>query len=90
MNDPNVWIFFPTEVVFSVSDDGINFKQVAEIKNNIPITNQELMIKRFSTKVDNVKARYLKVFAKNIGVCPDWHKGAGGKAWIFADEVTVE
>ena len=90
LNDPNVWIFFPTEVIFSASDDGINFKQVVEIKNNIPTTNQELMIKRFSAKVDNVKARYLKVFAKNIGVCPTWHKGAGGKAWIFADEVTIE
>jgi len=23
------------------------------------------------------------------GTCPDWHKGAGGKAWIFADEIIV-
>lgn len=90
MNDPNVWIFLPIEVVFFVSDDGINFKRIADIINNIPTTNQELLIKRFTAKVDNVKARYLKVFSKNIGVCPAWHKGACGKAWISADEVTVE
>jgi len=90
LNDPNVWIFLPAEVIFSASDDGINFKQVAEIKNNIPTTNQELLIKRFSSNIENTSARYVKIFAKNIGVCPDWHKGAGGKAWIFADEVTIE
>ncbi len=90
LNDPNVWIFLPTEVVFSVSDDGINFTQIANVVNDIPGTSQELLIKRFSATVDNIKALYLKVFAKNIGVCPDWHKGAGSKAWIFADEVAIE
>jgi hypothetical protein len=28
--------------------------------------------------------------AINKAVCPEWHLGAGGKAWIFADEVTVK
>ncbi len=90
LNDPNVWIFLPTDVEFSVSDDGKNFKQIANVKNEIPSTNQDLMIKRFSAKVETISARYLKIFAKNIGVCPSWHKGAGGKTWIFTDEVTVE
>jgi len=25
-----------------------------------------------------------------VGVCPEWHKGAGGKAWLFVDEIFVE
>ncbi len=90
LNDPNVWIFLPSEVVFSVSDDGINFKRVADIVNDIPSTNTEQMIKRFSATVDVTSARYLKILAKNIGTCPPWHKGAGSKAWIFADEVIIE
>jgi len=90
LNDPNVWIFLPSEVVFSVSDDGTNFKRVADIVNDIPTTNSEQMIKRFSAKVDITSARYLKILAKNIGTCPPWHKGAGNKAWIFADEVIIE
>lgn len=90
LNDPNVWVFLPREIVFSISDDGKNFKTVADIVNNLPVTNTEQMIKRFSAKINNVTAHYLKVFAKNIGVCPPWHKGAGSKAWIFADEVVVE
>jgi len=28
--------------------------------------------------------------AKNFGNCPEWHLGAGGKSWIFIDEITVE
>ncbi len=90
LNDPNVWIFLPSEVVFSISDDGKNFKRVADIVNDIPSSNTEQMIKRFSAKVDVNSARYLKVMAKNIGTCPPWHKGAGEKAWIFADELIVQ
>ena len=37
-----------------------------------------------------LKGRYVKVLAKNRGVCPSWHPGAGGKAWIFADEISIE
>jgi len=29
-------------------------------------------------------------YAKNIKTLPDWHPGAGEKAWIFVDEVIVE
>ena len=37
-----------------------------------------------------VKARFVKVVAINTGVCPSWHAGNGGKAWLFCDEITVE
>ncbi|MFA7228994.1 MAG: chitobiase/beta-hexosaminidase C-terminal domain-containing protein, partial [Melioribacteraceae bacterium] len=90
LNDPNVWIFLPREVIFSISQDGENFKRVADILNDIPSTSTDNMIKKFSAEVDVTSARYLKVTAKNIGVCPAWHKGAGEKAWIFADEVVIE
>jgi hypothetical protein len=38
----------------------------------------------------DAKARFIKVIAKNIGQCPDWHVGKGGKAWLFIDEIVVE
>ena len=31
-----------------------------------------------------------KFIAETIGTCPAWHSGNGGKAWLFADELTVE
>jgi len=36
------------------------------------------------------EARYVRVWARNRGVCPDWHPGAGGSAWIFADEIEIQ
>ena len=36
------------------------------------------------------ETQYVKVIAKNIGLCPEWHKGAGNKSWIFADEIIIE
>ncbi len=90
LNNPDKWIFLPREVVFSVSEDGKIFKRVADIVNDIPTDNTTLMVKRFGSNVDVAPARYLKILAKNIGICPPWHKGAGGKAWIFADEVIIK
>jgi hypothetical protein len=46
-------------------------------------------LKDFSLEAGSVNARYVRVRARNIGVCPDWHKGAGSKAWIFVDEITL-
>jgi len=31
----------------------------------------------------------VRVLAKNIGALPDWHPGAGGLPWLFADEIQV-
>jgi hypothetical protein len=55
--------------------------------------NIKKSLKDFKTpKLNNIKARYIKVNAINRGFCPAWHKGAEykGKAWIFADEIEVE
>jgi len=38
----------------------------------------------------NEKVRYVRVKAENISVCPEWHPGAGGKAWLFIDEIVVK
>ncbi|MEI6681924.1 MAG: sialate O-acetylesterase [Bacteroidota bacterium] len=34
-------------------------------------------------------ARYVRVFAQNIGHCPKGHPGAGEKAWLFLDEIKI-
>ena len=39
---------------------------------------------------EQVETRYIKTHAKNLGTCPVWHPGAGGKAWILVDETIVE
>jgi alpha-N-acetylglucosaminidase len=90
LQDEGSRIFFPTGVTFSVSDDGERFREVSTIKNDIPADSAGEMIHDFSASMKTIKARYVRVKAENIGVCPKWHSGAGNKAWLFVDEIMVE
>ena len=84
------WIFLPTLAIVSFSNDGESFNQKVKIKiddgirsgsaNRIELESQDL----------NLSARFIRVEAVNRGVCPDWHPGAGGKTWIFSDEIVIE
>lgn len=83
------WIFYPTFVEYYVSNDGLDFEKVYEEKNTPDENKTESGIKEFQAKINRIEARYIKVIAKNVGICPVWHKGAGDKAWLFADEITI-
>jgi hexosaminidase len=84
------WIFYPTLVEFSVSVDGEYFTNVARFEIPIPGGHRDTSIKELEQNLTNVKARYVRVYAKNVGICPDWHPGKGDKAWLFVDEIVVE
>jgi len=47
------------------------------------------LVRDFSLSLKGEKIRYIKVRAKNIGVCPSWHVGRGEKGWIFVDEIVI-
>ncbi|GAJ04182.1 unnamed protein product, partial [marine sediment metagenome] len=47
------------------------------------------LIKEFTTNFNKTDARYVRVKVKSVGVCPDWHTGAGGKVWLFCDEIQI-
>lgn len=82
------WIWMPVDVIFSVSNDGIYYHQVARIENPVPVDNYEVIQLDLGTEL-NEKARYVKVMATSFGTIPDWHLGAGGQAWIFIDEIII-
>ncbi len=84
------WIWLPLEVKFSVSTDGKNFTQVGELPDPVPDTTGGAFVTPFNVSFPAVKARYVKVDAISRKVCPDWHIGAGGKAWLFIDEIVVK
>ena len=86
----NSWIFFPKSVEYAVSTDGKIFRTVAVIENNVPPSQKGELIKQFEQEIQPLRGQLVRVRAKNIGVCPAWHPGAGGKAWLFVDEVVVE
>jgi len=89
LQDIESWIWFPTEIEFAVSTDGTNFQVLDTITNRFADDKYGAFLKEFSVSAA-MDARYVRVRAKNYGVCPDWHRGAGGDTWIFVDEITVE
>ncbi len=88
LQDQRSWIFMPEEVHFSVSTDGKNYQNLPIIRNDIKADEEDSLMKEFTIN-KNVKARYVKVKAVNRKVVPDWHIGAGGKPWIFVDEILI-
>jgi hypothetical protein len=90
LQDITSCIFLPKYVEFSVSGDSKRFRKIARINNDSIDRTTLPLIHEFIPPLTMHKARYIKVFAKNLGVCPDWHIGHGGKAWLFTDEVVVE
>ena len=84
------WIFAPRQVSYAFSDTGDNFKTLALLPGGGLKNGSEITIHRFAQDFKDLKARFLKVTATNIGLCPPDHIGAGGKAWLFVDEIFVE
>ncbi len=86
----NSWIFLPASVELAVSTDGGAYETVGQVTNDISPRLADAIIKEFGAAFEARRARYVRVRAKTVGAVPDWHFGAGGKAWLFADEIIVE
>jgi hypothetical protein len=89
LQDIESWIFMPLTVEFSISEDGRRYRDIGGVKNTVPEDKYGATIEPFRVRFEPVKARFVRVRGINMKTCPGWHKGAGGKAWIFTDEITV-
>ncbi len=87
--DQKRWKFLPDYVTCAISKDGKNYTEPGKLKHNVPLQRESATIKTFDFKFKNTKTRYIKIFAKNIGVNPKWHRFSGGNASIFIDEIIV-
>ncbi len=90
LQDINSWIFMPLYVEFYAFRDGRHFVRLGRVNNTVPPQQASAVSKYFTLKIEPQTMRYVRVFARNRGLCPPWHKGHGGKAWIFVDEVDVK
>jgi hypothetical protein len=91
LQDITSWIFMPEFVTYAGSVDGKKFQELARVENTVSTQDKTpVVIKLFDQSIPNVKTRYIKIFAKSVLTCPEWHIGHGGKAWLFVDEVIVD
>ncbi len=89
LQDINSWIFFPEYVEYSNSVDGKSYGKAVKITTEVSLNKEGAIMRQFRIELPGIRARYLKIVAKNIGTCPPWHPGAGGKAWLFVDEIGI-
>ncbi len=87
--DQKRWTFLPDHVICSISEDGEHFVEVGKLTHDVPLKRTEALIEPFDFQFEKTKARYIKIYAKNIGVNPRWHRFSGGNASIFIDEIMV-
>ena len=90
LQDINSWVFMPTRVVFRTSVDGVEFQEVGAQENEIPETRWGPIVAPREVVFPARKVRYVQVVAASHKICPTWHKGSGGPAWIFVDEIIVK
>ena len=88
--DPPSWIFGPKRVRCESSLDGRTFTPLGERTYPAPSAAQKASIIEYAQPVAAARARFIRVYAENLGVCPAWHPGHGGKAWLFVDEIVVK
>jgi len=90
LHNAGAWIFSPEYMKIEISDNGQNFTEISNETNSHDQKSGDKQVIQLVTTFSEIKTKYLRVIAKNIGKCPDWHAGAGGNAWLFVDEIVVE
>jgi hypothetical protein len=84
------WIFLPEKITIEGSVDGNNYTRLAEQIGNVENRNFRVESVPFIFEIPDTEIRYLKITAKSLKSCPDWHRGYGQPSWIFIDELVIE
>ena len=83
------WILLPAGGSYSVSSDNKEYRPFGTFQFAEDRDLRVKFVKGTACSDKPVKARYIKVDVKGIGMCPSWHYGVGYPAWFFMDEVSV-
>ena len=89
LQDQRSWIWMPKQLVFRVSDDGKTWRDIGAVTHEMDPKADGIQVHWFGIRTQ-ASGRYVQLHAVNVGVCPEWHPGAGNECWIFADEIEVQ
>lgn len=90
----NSWIFLPRQVTVVHNKhqrDALNWNPFMDRRDiEIDLSNEK-SIHTFeqSYDINDIEARYIRLFGRNLGKVPEGHEAAGQDAWIFVDEIIV-
>lgn len=89
LQDIKSWIWYPKKVVIDVykSDDVISRYELYPGKD---LEKTEGAMRTTVSINHKGPIEHVIIKAESIGPCPPWHLGAGGKSWLFLDEIEVK
>jgi hexosaminidase len=83
-------IFLPVKLAVAVSEDGVNYTEVASQEYEIESKDApDDKITEYTFTFPETSARYIKVTGTPVDVLPEWHYNAGARVYIFFDELIV-
>lgn len=83
------WIFLPQWVKVETSADGKIYTEGPIVQNTIPADDRRVLRYTFQLDLAGVKARFIRLTARQIPACPPGHSGEGKPGWLFADELEI-
>ena len=90
LSETGAWIFLPRRVEVELSDDGETWTSAGTETFPVPGEHLPTEIREVVFDLGERSTRFVRLTAENVAHCPAWHQGAGGKCWIFIDEIVIE
>lgn len=81
------WVYPPQYVEVFASADGKTWQSLGKGSDLVKEDNNAALL---TIPFLATTARYVKVVAKNYGTIPAGQPGAGSKAWLFVDEISID
>ncbi|MCK7541623.1 MAG: hypothetical protein MZV63_67435 [Marinilabiliales bacterium] len=66
------------------------FNRVAGGRYETTSFDQDITPVHMEYEFPEAKAAKIRITARSMKRCPEWHRGAGMPSWIFIDEIVVE
>lgn len=84
------YIFAPSSVEVSLSDDGESFETVSAVSVAPDGRDTPDGLREIRVDFPEAGSRYVRVKASVVNPIPDWHPGRGHSAFIFVDEIVLQ
>lgn len=84
------YIFYPLEIVVYAGNHPDSLNKIEKLEIPLLDRGKEIQIKSFIIDLKSTqKARYIKIYIKNMKKNPQWHEVPGAQSWLFVDEIMI-
>lgn len=86
----DAWIMGLSQFTVETSLDGVHFQKVLSESYDPQTDPKQRTIDVYALTFEPLKARYVRLTMKRQQALPKGHDGAGGKPFLFLDEIVIE